>query len=77
MIFYFYGHTTWLGDLSSLAMDQTHAPAMEAWRLNNWATKEVPSYSDFYSSEIPQAVGNNHSVDYDTAFKNDGVEDTY
>ena len=28
MIFYFFGHTTWLGDLSSLAMDQTHAPAM-------------------------------------------------
>ena len=42
MIFLFFGHTTWLGDLSSLAMDQSHAPAMEAWISNHWETRELP-----------------------------------
>ena len=29
-------------DLSSPTRDQTHAPAVEAWRLNHWTAREVP-----------------------------------
>ena len=31
-------------DLSSLTGDRTHAPAVEAWSLSCWTTKEVPIF---------------------------------
>ena len=32
-------------DLSSLARDQTLAPAVEAWNLNHWASTEIPQHN--------------------------------
>ena len=38
-------HGMW--DLSSLTGDQTCAPALEAWNLKYWTTREVPRNIQF------------------------------
>ena len=30
-------------DPSSLSRDRTHTPTLEAWSLNHWTTREVPT----------------------------------
>ena len=29
-------------DLSTLTKDGTHTPAVEAWSLNHWTSREIP-----------------------------------
>ena len=43
MFLFFWPKGMW--DPSSLTRDQTHTPALEAWNLNHWTTREVSSNS--------------------------------